>query len=80
MLEPVCKAADDSCLPMTVWPSNNIGVRFAGLDCLITFVSAELGEAPGGCLPGLDAVADRVAENMASAKVIRQMRRKRAAN
>src|SRR5215469_14125789 len=38
MLEPVRKAADDSSLPMTVWPSNNIGVRFAGLNCLITFV------------------------------------------
>ena len=31
---------------MTVWPSNNIGIRFAGLDCLITFVPAEVGEAP----------------------------------
>ena len=46
MLEPVRKAADDSCLPMTVWPSNNIGIGFAGLDRLIIFVPAELGEAP----------------------------------
>jgi hypothetical protein len=46
MLERARKAADDSCLPMTVWPSNNIGVRFAGLDALITFVPAELGKAP----------------------------------
>jgi hypothetical protein len=52
MLEPVRKAADDSCLPMTVWPSNNIGVRFAGLDALITFVPAELGKAPADAFQG----------------------------
>jgi hypothetical protein len=52
MLEPVRKAADDSCLPMTVWPSNNIGIRFAGLGRLITFVSAELGEAPADAFRG----------------------------
>jgi len=37
---------------MTVWPSNNIGIRFAGLDCLITFVPAELGEAPADAFRG----------------------------
>ena len=52
MLEPVRKAADDSRLPMTVWPSNNIGVRFAGLDSLITFVPAELGKAPMDAFQG----------------------------
>jgi hypothetical protein len=56
---------------MTVWPSNNIGVRFAGLDALITFVPAELGKAPMDAFQG-PPVADYVAENMASAKVIRQ--------
>jgi hypothetical protein len=48
MLERVRKAADDSCLPMTVWPSNNIGTRFA----LISFVPAELGEAPADAFRG----------------------------
>jgi hypothetical protein len=52
MLESVRQAADDSCWPMTVWPSNKIGVRFAGLDCLITFVPAELGEAPADAFQG----------------------------
>ena len=52
MPEPVRKAADDSCLPMTAWPSHNIGVRFAGLDCLITFVPAELSEAPADAFRG----------------------------
>jgi hypothetical protein len=52
MLEPVRKAADDSRLPMTVWPSNNIGVRFAGLDAPITFVPAELGKAPADAFQG----------------------------
>ena len=52
MLEPVRKAADDSCLPMTVWPSNNIGVRFAGLDALITFAPAEFGKAPADAFQG----------------------------
>ena len=52
MLEPVRKAADDSCLPMTVWQSNNIGIRSAGLNCLITFVPAELGEAPADAFRG----------------------------
>jgi hypothetical protein len=52
MLEQVRKAADDSRLPMTVWPSNNIGTRFAGLDCLISFVPAELGEAPADAFQG----------------------------
>jgi hypothetical protein len=47
---------------MTVWPSNNIGTRFAGLDRLIIFVPAELGEAPRGSLPGLDVVGNCVAE------------------
>ena len=52
MLEPVRKAADDSCLPMTVWPSNNIGIGFAGLDRLIIFVPAELGKAPMDAFQG----------------------------
>jgi hypothetical protein len=52
MLERVRKAADDSCLPMTVWQSNNIGIRFAGLDCFITFVPAQLGEAPADAFRG----------------------------
>jgi hypothetical protein len=52
MLELVRKAADESCLRMTVWSSNNIGVRFAGLDCLITFMSAGLGEAPADAFQG----------------------------
>src|SRR5215469_11712679 len=52
MLQPVRKAADDTCPPMTVWPSNNIGVRFAGLDCLITFVPVEFGEAAADAFRG----------------------------
>ena len=52
MLEPIREPADDSCLPMTVWPSNNIGVRFAGLDCVITFMAVELGKAPADAFRG----------------------------
>jgi hypothetical protein len=52
---------------MTVWPSNKIGVRLAGLDCLITFAPVELGKAPADAFRG-------------SSPLLRPMRRRRAVN
>ncbi len=51
MLAPARKAADESRLPQTVWPSRFHGPDFFGIDCLLVSAAAVLDRRPVDTAP-----------------------------
>lgn len=55
MLAPIQRAADETRLPQTAWPSRFYGHDFHGLDCLLVHAAAVLDRRPVDLAPAVDA-------------------------
>jgi hypothetical protein len=52
MLAPIRRAADQSRLPQTVWPTLYFGPQYVGEDCLLISSAAVLDAVPADTAPG----------------------------